>query len=67
VSGDERAAVLPATCEVLKTCATQRLVVRTGHSSSEKALALILAARRGCDRIVITHTQLDGVEMRKRR
>src|SRR5207244_242259 len=55
---DERGAVLPATREVLKVCATQRLVVHTGHSSAEQALAIIAAAREeGCDRIVVTHAQ----------
>jgi hypothetical protein len=61
---DERGAVLPATREVLKVCAAQRLVVHTGHSSAEQALALIAAAREeGCDRIVVTHAQFDVVGM----
>src|SRR5712664_1706220 len=61
---DERGAVLPATREVLKVCATQRLVVHTGHSSAEQALAIIAAAREeGCDRIVVTHAQFDVVGM----
>ena len=61
---DERGAVLPAVREVLKICATQRLVVHTGHSSAAEALALIAAARaEGCDRIVVTHAQFDVVGM----
>jgi len=61
---DERGAVLPATREVLKVCATQRLVVHTGHSSAEQALAIIAAAREeGCDRIVVTHAEFDVVGM----
>jgi hypothetical protein len=61
---DERGAVLPAVREVLKVCAAQRLVVHTGHSSGEQALALIAAARdEGCDRIVVTHAQFDVVGM----
>ena len=61
---DERGAVLPATREVLKVCATQRLVVHTGHSSAEQALAIVAAAREeGCDRIVVTHAQFDVVGM----
>jgi hypothetical protein len=35
---------MPTTREVLEVCATQRLVVRTGHSFGEEALALIAAA-----------------------
>src|SRR5881397_3049645 len=61
---DEQGAVLPATREVLKVCAAQRLVVHTGHASGEQALALIAAAREeGCDRIVVTHAQFDVVNM----
>src|SRR5882672_2619637 len=61
---DERGAVLPAVREVFKVCATQRLVVHTGHSSAEQALAIIAAAREeGCDRIVVTHAQFDVVGM----
>jgi hypothetical protein len=61
---DERGAVLPEAREVLKVCAAQRLVVHTGHSSAEQALALIAAAREeGCDRIVVTHAQFDVVGM----
>jgi hypothetical protein len=61
---DDGGAVLPATREVLKVCAAQRLVVHTGHASAEQALAIIAAARQeGCDRIVVTHAQLDVVGM----
>ena len=61
---DEQGAVLPATREVLKVCAGQRLVVHTGHASGEQALALIAAAREeGCDRVVVTHAQFDVVNM----
>lgn len=61
---DEQGAVLPAARAVLKVCAAQRLVVQTGHASAEQALALIAAAREeGCDRIVVTHAQLDVVGM----
>jgi hypothetical protein len=61
---DERGAVLPAVREVFKVCAAQRLVIHTGHSSAEQALALITAAREeGCDRIVVTHAQFDVVGM----
>jgi hypothetical protein len=61
---DDRGEVLPEARAVLKVCAAQRLVVQTGHSSSEQALALIEAAREeGCDRIVVTHAQFDVVSM----
>jgi len=61
---DERGQVLPEVREVLKVCAAQRLVVHTGHSSAEQALALIAAAREeGCDRVVVTHAQFDVVGM----
>jgi Family of unknown function (DUF6282) len=61
---DELGSVLPAARAVLKVCAAQRLVVQTGHASAEEALALIRAAREeGCDRIVVTHAQLDVVGM----
>jgi hypothetical protein len=61
---DERGQVLPEAREVLKVCAAQRLVVHTGHSSAEQALAHIAAAREeGCDRIVVTHAQFDVVGM----
>src|SRR5947208_1154450 len=50
--------------EILKVCARQRLVVHTGHSSAEQALALIVAAREaGCERIVVTHAQFEVVGM----
>jgi hypothetical protein len=61
---DDRGAVLPEARDVLKVCATQRLVVQTGHASADEALALIAAAREeGCDRIVVTHAQFDVVGM----
>jgi hypothetical protein len=61
---DERGEVLPAVREVLKVCAAQRLVLQTGHSSAEEALAIIAAARdAGCDRVVVTHAQFDVVGM----
>jgi hypothetical protein len=61
---DERGQVLPEARAVLKICAAQRLVVQTGHASAEEALALIEAAREeGCDRVVVTHAQLDVVDM----
>jgi hypothetical protein len=61
---DEGGAALSATREILKICAAQRLVVHTGHSSAEEALALIAAAREvGCDRIVVTHAEFDVVGM----
>jgi uncharacterized protein DUF6282 len=61
---DDRGVVLPEVREVLAVCARQRLVVHTGHSSGEQALAIIEAAREaGCDRIVITHAQFDVVGM----
>ena len=61
---DDGGAVLPEVREVLKICARERLVVQTGHSSAEQALAIIGAAREeGCDRIVVTHAQFDVVGM----
>jgi hypothetical protein len=61
---DERGAASPAVRAILKICARQRLVVHTGHSSAEQALALIAAARdEGCDRIVVTHAQFEVVGM----
>ena len=61
---DERGAVLPVVREILKICATQHLVVHTGHASAEQALALIAAARgEGCERVVVTHAQFDVVAM----
>jgi microsomal dipeptidase-like Zn-dependent dipeptidase len=50
--------------DIFKVCAAQKLVVHTGHAGAEEALALIEAARdAGCDRIVVTHAQLDVVGM----
>jgi hypothetical protein len=61
---DGRGGVRPEVREVLAVCARQRLVVHTGHSSGEQALAIIEAAREaGCDRIVVTHAQFDVVGM----
>jgi hypothetical protein len=61
---DEAGAVLPAAREIFKVCAAQKLVVHTGHAGADEALALIAAARdAGCDRIVVTHAQLDVVGM----
>ena len=61
---DDRGEVLPEARAILKICAAQRLVVQTGHSSAEQALALIEAARaEGCDRVVVTHAQFDVVGM----
>jgi hypothetical protein len=61
---DDAGAPTPAVREILKVCARQRLVVHTGHSSAEQALALIAAAREeGCDRIVVTHAQFEVVGM----
>src|SRR5688572_1429244 len=61
---DDKGEVLPAVRDVLKVCARERLVVQTGHSSAEQALAIITAAREeGCDRIVVTHAQFDVVGM----
>jgi hypothetical protein len=61
---DEGGVATPAVREILRICARQRLVVHTGHSSAEQALALIAAAREeGCDRIVVTHAQFEVVGM----
>lgn len=61
---DDRGQVLPEVREVLKVCAAQRLVVQTGHASADEALAIIAAAREaGCDRVVVTHAQLDVIGM----
>jgi len=63
VVGDD-GKVLPAVREVLKECAAQKLVVETGHSSGEEALAIIEAARdAGCDRIVVTHAEFEVIGM----
>jgi uncharacterized protein DUF6282 len=61
---DERGGVVKTVRDILKICARQRLVVHTGHSSAEQALAIIAAARdEGCDRIVVTHAQFEVVGM----
>jgi len=61
---DAQGSVVPAVREVLKICAREKLVVHTGHSSAEQALAIIAAAREeGCDRIVVTHAQFEVVGM----
>ena len=67
VVGDD-GKVLPAVREVLKECGAQKLVVETGHSSGEEALAIIEAARdAGCDRIVVTHAESCCRDTRRRR
>jgi len=61
---DDRGVASPEARAILKICARQRLVVHTGHSSAEQALALIAAAREeGCDRVVVTHCQFEVVGM----
>src|SRR5215510_243305 len=56
--------LLPAVREVLKICAQQKLVVCTGHMSPTEALAVARAAREaGCDRIAITHSEFEVVNM----
>ena len=61
---DGAGAVRPEVREVLKICAREKLVVHTGHSSAEQALAIIAAAREeGCDRVVVTHSQFEVVGM----
>ncbi|PYM19578.1 MAG: histidinol phosphatase [Candidatus Rokuibacteriota bacterium] len=61
---DDGGGASTAAREILKVCARQRLVVHTGHSSAEQALALIVAAREaGCERIVVTHAQFEVVGM----
>ncbi|PYO15904.1 MAG: hypothetical protein DMD75_01835 [Candidatus Rokuibacteriota bacterium] len=63
VVGDD-GKVLPAVREVLMECGAQKLVVETGHSSGEEALAIIEAARdAGCDRIVVTHAEFEVIGM----
>ena len=63
VVGDD-GKVLPAVREVLKECAAQKLVVETGHSSGEEALAIIEAARdAGCDCILVTHAEFEVIGM----
>src|SRR2546422_739297 len=56
--------VLRAVRDVLKICAQQKLVVCTGHLSPAEALAVARAAREaGCDRIAITHSQFEVVNL----
>ena len=56
--------VLPAVREVLKICAQQKLVVCTGHLSPAESLAVARAAREAnCDRIAITHSEFEVVNM----
>jgi hypothetical protein len=56
--------VLPAVRDVLKICAQQKLVVCTGHLSPSESLAVAKAAREaGCDRVVITHSEFEVVNM----
>ena len=50
--------LLPAAREVLKICAEQKLVVHTGHLSPREALAVSV------DRMVVTHGQVEVVNMR---
>ena len=58
------APLLPAVRDVLKICAAQKLVVQTGHLSPTEALAVIEAGRdAGVDRVVVTHTQFEVVNM----
>ena len=55
---------LPAVRDVLKICATQKLVVQTGHLSPSEALAVIEAGREmGVERMVVTHAQFEVVNM----
>ncbi len=61
---DDRGVPSAEARKILELCARQRLVVHTGHASAEQALALIGAAREaGCDRIVVTHCQMEVVNM----
>jgi Family of unknown function (DUF6282) len=56
--------VLPQVYDVLKICASQKLVVNTGHLSADEALAVIAAARDvGADRLIVTHAQFEVVNM----
>src|SRR5205085_6812098 len=56
--------VLPAVRDVLKICAQQKLVVCTGHLSPAESLVLARAARdAGCDRIAITHSEFEVVNL----
>jgi hypothetical protein len=62
VDGDGK--VLPAVRDVLKICATQKLIVHTGHLSPTEALAVIEAGRdMGVERMVVTHAQFEVVNM----
>jgi hypothetical protein len=55
---------LPAVREVLKICAQQKLVVCTGHLSPAEALTIARVAREaGCDRVVITHSEFEVVNL----
>jgi Family of unknown function (DUF6282) len=56
--------VLRPVRDVLKICAQQKLVVCTGHLSPAEALAVARAAREaGCDRIVVTHSEFEVVNL----
>ena len=56
--------VLPAVRDVLKICATQKLIVHTGHLSPTEALAVIEAGRdMGVEHMVVTHAQFEVVNM----
>ncbi|TMC00316.1 MAG: histidinol phosphatase [Chloroflexi bacterium] len=56
--------VLRPVRDALKICAQQKLVVCTGHLSPAEALAVARAAREaGCDRIVITHSEFEVVNL----
>jgi len=56
--------VLPAVRDVLKICAQQKLVVCTGHLSPDESLTVARAAREaGCDRVVITHSEFEVVNL----
>src|SRR5213596_3637501 len=62
VGADDKA--LPALREIGKICAQQKLVLCTGHASPSEALAIVEAARdAGCDRIVVTHSEFEVVNM----
>src|SRR5438445_560537 len=55
---------LPALREVAKICAQQKLILCTGHASPSEVLAIVEAARdAGCDRIVVTHSEFEVVNM----
>jgi hypothetical protein len=56
--------VLRPVRDVLAICAQQKLVVCTGHLSPVEALAVARAAREaGCDRLAITHSQFEVVNL----